>query len=75
MSDETRYVKMKTSYNPDETRYISFQPMQDWLTVGVTTVNQVYLSEGINQIIFLTDNIASTWAPDIDKIEIIRTSY
>ena len=75
MSDETRYVKMKTSYNPDETRYISFQPMQDWLTVGVNTVNQVYLSEGINQIIFLTDNIASTWAPDIDKIEIIRTSY
>lgn len=75
MSDETRYVKMKTSYKPDEIRYISFQPMQDWFTVGVTTVNQVYLSKGINQIIFLTDNIASTWAPDIDKIEIIRTSY
>ena len=74
LSDETRYVKMKTSYNPDMTWSLSFRPMPDWFTVGVEIVNQVYLSKGINQIKFLTDNIASTWAPDIDKIEIIRVS-
>ena len=46
--------------------------MPDWYKVGVVTISQVKFAKGINRIEFLTDNLNPEWAPDIDKIEIIR---
>ena len=72
LSGDSRNMKMKTSCNPNVIITLNFPAMPDWYTVGVVTISQVKFAKGINRIEFLTDNLNPEWAPDIDKIEIIR---
>lgn len=69
-SGEQRYIYLSTNSSPDLGRLISFPKLKDWNTLGKYTISCVYLNSGINDIYFKTDNIPSTWGPDIDKIEI-----